>query len=198
MALYQRRANLWIGIAVLFVAGLLILLSTFMAWTSTMNGWNFANQRTVVTASGQANAAYYYQSPGHLIFTGLWTLIIGALLMLIALLMLVSEGTALTGLAYFLGLVGLVFSVYNIVTIVQLGFGLSGGAIVFLIFSVLGLVGTAFVANAPLMVEETGYMPAPRQPAGRPVRSRFVYRGNMEPTAARHVFWRRRQYIEKR
>ncbi len=198
MALYNRRANLWIGIVVLFVAGLLILLSTFMAWTSTATGWNFVNQRSVVTGSGSANAAYYYQSPGHLIFTGLWTLIIGGLLMLLALLMLVSEGTGLTGLAYFLGFVALVFSVYNIVTIVQLGFGVSGGAIVFLIFAALGLVGTALVASAPLMIEETGYMPEERQPAGRPVRYRRGYSGEVQPQAGRHTFWRRREYIEKR
>ncbi len=204
MALRERRGNLWIGGIVVLLAGVLILLSTFMSWMGASTGWDTMFFRQV-PAGGEANVAFFYQNGGYLLFTGLWTLIIGALLIISGAMILASMGTSMMGLAATLGFVGLVFSIFNMVTIARLDLGIGAGVFVFLIFSVASLVGASLVRSAPVVYErEAGYAPDEGEAYGqagmRPHRRpRFGTPGEMQPAGARrHWFWRRRDYMERR
>jgi len=85
MAIYRRtqdyesnKALLILSIIVM-AAGILILLSTFMTWTSGQTGWSLKGSFNQGDRSYTNNPFYSYGGGGYLFFSGLCSLILGAL-----------------------------------------------------------------------------------------------------------------------
>ncbi len=143
--LLNRTPLFWVGASIVVLAGLLILLSSFMAWMpSGLTGMNLVSTRVIGTAGGSFNA-FFTASHGYIIFTGLWTVLLGVGLLATGIMLIGSIGYSMAYFASVLGFLALGISVVNLVTLSALSFGVGAGAIVFLVFAIIGLIGTALV-----------------------------------------------------
>ncbi len=151
------RGRLWVGSLLIIAAGVLILLSTFMAWSPATTGWNYANLRTLPSAGGSANAFFYNVNGVMPIYTGFWTLVWGGLIALSGIALLFTRGYGVRTFVMILAIIGLFFSIVNMVALAQAGLGVSYGAGIFLIFSSIAVVGAALAL--PLLSAERGAHP---------------------------------------
>ncbi|PKN60282.1 MAG: hypothetical protein CVU53_03870 [Deltaproteobacteria bacterium HGW-Deltaproteobacteria-11] len=158
MAIYRRtqdyesnKALLVLSIIVM-AAGILILLSTFMTWTSGQTGWSLKGSFNQGDRSYTNNPFYSYGGGGYLLFSGLCTLILGALTALAGLVMLGSFTRLLSGLAVFTSFVASVMAIFNTVTISRLHSGMGSGMYVFLISALVALVCSAMTQSSPFLV----------------------------------------------
>ena len=158
---YQRNAALLVLSFIVVAAGVLVLLSTFMTWTSGQTGWNLMSsfsQEGRVDQPGEEyrefshNIAYSYSGGGYLIFSGLWSLILGSFIALAGLVMLASFSRMLSGLAIFASFVLSAMAIINTVTIVRAGTGMGTGMYVFLISSLVALIVSAMAQSSPFLV----------------------------------------------
>ncbi len=139
----------WVGTLILLVAGALILASTWMAWGSgpggflKLTGWDWFNLgKEGGAGQGEVVNAFFVYSEGRPLFTGLCSLILGALIVLIALLMLLFQSRGLGGVAILFSIFALGMAVTNLTTILRTdGISVGMGTIIFIAFSFLGLVG---------------------------------------------------------
>jgi hypothetical protein len=140
-----------------------VLTSTWMSWGSgpagylSLSGWDwFSEQGKTDSLLGQAidlakeqgdtvNPFFVmgdYISAGYPIFTGLCSIILGGLLILIAILMLIFRSRGLGGIAILFSIFALGMAITNTVAIVGLqNISLGVGMYLFLVFSFAGLVG---------------------------------------------------------
>ncbi len=133
----------------LLVAGVLVLVSTFLAWGTgprgvmSLTGWDwFDIGRSGGGASGDIVNPLFVYSDGFPLFTGLCSLIAGILLALLGGLMLLTRGKAWGGIAIFFAVISLGMAVTNLTTILRSeGVSLGVGTYLFLLFSLLGIVG---------------------------------------------------------
>ncbi len=137
------RGRLWIGSLLIIAAGILIFVSTFMAWSPAVTGLNYANLRTLPAAGGSANAFFYHVNGVMPIYTGFWTLLMGALIFLSGLVLLFTRGFGIRSVAMVLAIIALFFSIVNMVALGVAGLGVSYGTGIFLIFSAVAIVGSA-------------------------------------------------------
>jgi hypothetical protein len=139
----------WVGALILLVAGALILASTWMSWGSgpggfmSLSGWDwFDIGRSGGGGQGEVVNALFIYSDGRPLFTGLCFLILGALIALIALLMLVFHSRGLGGVAILFSIFALGMAITNLTTVLRReGISVGIGSIIFIAFSFLGLVG---------------------------------------------------------
>ena len=157
MAIYRRRyyepnmALLILSIIVM-VAGILVLLSTFMTWTSGQTGLSMIGSFKQGDRSYTHNPFYNYGGGGYLLFSGLLSIIFGTLTALAGLVMLGSFTRSLSGFAIFSSFVASVTAIINTVTISRLGSGMRSGMYVFLISALFALVASAITQSSPLLV----------------------------------------------
>jgi MFS family permease len=158
MAIYRRtqdyesnKALLILSIIVM-AAGILILLSTFMTWTAGQTGWSLKGSFNQGDRSYSSNPFYSYGGDVYLLFSGLCSLILGALTALAGLVMLASFTRLLSGLAVFTSFVASVMAIFNTVTISRLGSGMGSGMYVFLISALVALVASAMAQSSPFLV----------------------------------------------
>lgn len=137
------KSNLfWVGALIMLVSGILILVSAFMPWFLGATGWD-----GVTYSSGFAKLFDY--GDGYPIFTGLSPLILGALIALVAALVLAFRNKGLAAVGIILSILALGVAITNLTTIVRLfDFGnMQVGMYLFLIFSITGLVGSGMAAS---------------------------------------------------
>ncbi|MDI6830212.1 MAG: hypothetical protein QME88_02645 [Actinomycetota bacterium] len=139
----------WVGTLILLVAGALILASTWMAWGGgpggflKITGWDwFDLGKSGGGGEGEVVNAFFIYSEGRPVFTGLCSLILGALIALIALLMLIFQSRGLGGVAILFSIFALGMAITNLTTILRSeGISMGVGTVIFIAFSFLGLVG---------------------------------------------------------
>ena len=137
------------GTLILLVAGALILASTWMAWGTgprgfmSLSGWDwFDIGKEGGAGEGEVVNAFFIYSEGRPVFTGLCSLILGALIALIALLMLIFQSRGLGGVAILFSIFALGIAITNLTTILRSdGVSVGVGTIILIAFSFLGLVG---------------------------------------------------------
>ncbi len=141
----NRTPVFWVGASIVILAGLLILLSSFMAWMPRgLTGMNLVSTRVIGTSGGSFNA-FFTASNGYIVFSGLWSVLLGVGLLATGIMLIGSIGYSMAYFASVLGFLALGLSVVNLVTLSALNFGVGAGAIVFLVFAIIGLAGTALV-----------------------------------------------------
>ncbi len=144
-----RSGIFWVGAVIVLVAGIMILVSTWMAWGSgpggylSLSGWDwFDIGKAGGGGSGEVVNAFFIYSDGYPIFTGLCSLILGGLIALIAVLMLLFRSRGLGGIAILFSIFALGMAITNLTTILRTeGISVGIGLYIFLIFSFLGLIG---------------------------------------------------------
>ncbi|MEW6554159.1 MAG: zinc-ribbon domain-containing protein [Actinomycetota bacterium] len=144
-----RSGMFWVGALIVLVAGIMVLVSTWMAWGSgpggylSLSGWDwFDIGKAGGGASGEVVNAFFIYSDGYPIFTGLCSLIVGGLIALIAVLMLLFRSKGLGGLAILFSIFALGMAITNLTTILRTeGISVGAGMYIFLVFSFLGLIG---------------------------------------------------------
>ncbi len=149
MSRYSNRIT-WLGLVV-FVVGILVLLSTFMAWSGSASGANFASNPTVPVAGGPNN---FWVFAGHqfLLLSGLWTLILGAFIMALALGVIYGvRGSRV--LVTILLAAAFAVSIINLTAVAGIGLGIGSGPVVLLIFSIVGLLA-AMGTLSPVLLRE--------------------------------------------
>jgi len=134
-----RSGLFWTGALIVLVAGIMILVSTWMAWISTPFGSGTGWQLT----EGVEGAEWFFAyNDGYPIFTGLCSLLLGGLIALIAVLMLIFRSKGLGGVAILFSIFALGMAITNLTTILRTeGISVGIGLYIFLIFSFLGLIG---------------------------------------------------------
>ncbi len=158
MAIYRRTQDyesnkaLLILSVVVVIAGILILLSSFMTWTAGQTGWSMKGSFNQGDRSYSSNPFYIYWGDVYLLFSGLCSLILGILIGLAGLVMLASYSRLLSGLAVFASFVASVMAIFNTVTIVRLHSGMGPGMFVFLIASLFALVASAMTQSSSFLV----------------------------------------------
>ncbi|MHB8780948.1 MAG: hypothetical protein ACYC55_06155 [Candidatus Geothermincolia bacterium] len=155
------RARLWTGSIAIIGSGLLMFLSTFMLWSAADTGWSFMWQRSLPAAGGSANAFFYSVNGAPSLFTGIWSLALGLLIVAAGVLLMWSSGYGFRTFAMVLALLGLFYSIMNLVALGDAAIGVRYGAVIFLVSSSVALVGSALAL--PLLVvrhEEHPYDPA--------------------------------------
>jgi hypothetical protein len=144
-----RRPIFWLGSSLVLIAGAVVLISTWLSWGGgsggiiSLTGWDwFDLGRTLPAAPGEVTNAFFIYSEGYPLFTGLCSLIAGALIALIGIIMLLTRSKGLGVLAIIFSLLALGMAVTNLTTILR-GDNISMGVgmYLFLIFSLAGLVG---------------------------------------------------------
>ena len=138
----------WVGTLILLVSGALILASTWMAWGSgpggylKLSGWDwFDIGKGGGGGEGEVVNAFFVFSDGRPLFTGLCSLILGALITLIALLMLIFQSRGIGGVAILFSIFALGMAITNLTTILRSeGISVGVGTVVFIAFSFVGLV----------------------------------------------------------
>lgn len=149
---YERNTALLVLSVIVMVAGVLILLSTFMTWTSGQTGWSLVGSFNQAESSYTNNPLYSYGGEVKIIFSGLWSLVLGSLIALAGLVMLFSFSRSLSGLAIFASFVASVLAIFNTVTIFREGSGMGSGMYVFLIASLVALIASATTQNSSFLV----------------------------------------------
>ncbi|OFW58316.1 MAG: hypothetical protein A2W01_08555 [Candidatus Solincola sediminis] len=149
---YERNKVLLILSIIVMAAGVLILLSTFMTWTSGKTGWGLIGSFSQAGRSYTNNPFYNYGGGGYIIFSGLLSVIFGSLIALAGLIMLASFSRSLSGLAIFASFVASVLAIINTVTIFRQGSGMGTGMYVFLIASLAALITSSTTQSSSFLV----------------------------------------------
>jgi hypothetical protein len=149
---YERNTALLVLSVIVMVAGVLILLSTFMTWTAGQTGWSLVGSFSQAESSYTHNPFYSYGGEVKILFSGLWSLILGSLIALAGLVMLFSFSRSLSGLAIFASFVASVIAIFNTVTIFREGSGMGSGMYVFLIASLVALIASATTQSSSFLV----------------------------------------------
>jgi hypothetical protein len=149
---YERNTAILVLSIIVMVAGVLILLSTFMTWTAGQTGWGLVGSFSQQESSYTNNPLYSYGGEVKIIFSGLWSLVLGSLIALAGLVMLFSFSRSLSGLAIFASFVASVLAIFNTVTIFREGSGMGSGMYVFLIASLVALIASATTQNSSFLV----------------------------------------------
>ena len=146
----RRKGTLfWVGAAIVAISGALVLLSTWLSWGAgsggyfSLSGWDwFDLGKTGGGGPGDVVNAFFVYSDSYLIFTGLGSLIMGALILLAGALMLVLRSKVLGGMAIFFAVIALGMAIVNLTTILRTeGITVGAGMIVFLAFALAALLG---------------------------------------------------------
>lgn len=132
-----------------FLGGVVILLSVFLAYSSgpgrSLTGWEwFRIGNMAVSGGGDIGTPFFVHLEGYPVFTGLTFLVIGGMLAITGFFNLVlgNRKTATVGLA--LSLIALAVSLVNLTSFLrQPGAGLGVGIILVLLFSLIGVAGSA-------------------------------------------------------
>ncbi|MBC7253740.1 MAG: hypothetical protein H5T72_07210 [Actinobacteria bacterium] len=131
------------------LGGLVILLSVFLAYSSgpgrSLTGWEwFRIGNMAVSGGGDIGTPFFVHLEDYPVFTGLTFLVIGGMLAITGLINLVlgNRKTATVGLI--LSLLALAVSLVNLTSFLrQPGAGLGVGIILVLLFSLIGVAGSA-------------------------------------------------------
>lgn len=150
-----RGITFWVGAGIVALSGLLVLVSTWMSWGSgpagvmSLTGWDwFDIGRAGGGMSGDVVNAFFIYSEGYPIFTGLCSLILGVLILLIGGLIFLSRSKGLAALAIIFSIIALGMAVTNLTTILRTeNISMGAGMYIFLIFSIAGLVGGGMAAS---------------------------------------------------
>lgn len=156
----SRSPIFWVGGAIVFVSGILILISTWLSWAQgpagffSLSGWDWYNlgkSGSSLAGAGETYNAFFMYTSGYPFFTGLCSLIVGGVIAFFAALMLGLRLKGLAVLTLILSIIALGIAITNLTTILRtgnVGPGLSDsirvgiGMYIFLIFSALGLGGS--------------------------------------------------------
>ncbi len=149
---YERNNALLILSILVMAAGVLVLLSTFMTWTSGQTGWSLVGSFSQAGKSFTHNPFYNYSPGVYIIFSGLFSVILGSLIALAGLIMLASYSRSLSGLAIFASFVASVLAIINTVTIFRQGSGMRSGMYVFLIASLVALITSSTTQSSSFLV----------------------------------------------
>lgn len=142
-----RGSTLVVSASVTLVAGLLVLISTWLPWgmgpAGSLTGWGWYNiGRIAVTGGGDFATPFFVYYQGYPVFTGLCSLLLGSLLAIAGLLVLIfaNRKTAITTIV--ISALALLMAVVNLTSILrQPDASLGIGLILFLIFALAGLIG---------------------------------------------------------
>ena len=145
----SRGGLFWAGALLVLVAGVLILVSTWMAWGSgprgvlSLSGWDwFDIGKAGGGESGEVVNAFFVYSGGYPVFTGLCSLILGGLIALLAVLMLLFRSKGMGGIAILFSIFALGMAITNLTTILRTeGISVGSGMYLVLVVSFLGIVG---------------------------------------------------------
>lgn len=143
-----RGTGFWVGASMVLVAGVMVLVSSFMAWISgplgmgSMSGWDIMDT--------MGNKLFEYGN-GYPFFSGLCSLIAGGIIALAGLLMLLTRTKGLAALAIVFSIAALGIAVTNLVYVFRppfegLDLSIGVGMYLFLIFSLLGIIGGGIAA----------------------------------------------------
>ena len=142
VAVKTRGGLFWVGSFVLLISGVMILVSSFMAWITgpfgygSYSGWNLVED---------ISNKFFDYGEGYPLFSGLCPLILGGLIALIAVLMLIFRSRGLGGLAILFSIFALGIAITNLTSILRdpsgIDLGVGVGMYLFLIFSFTGIVG---------------------------------------------------------
>ncbi len=145
----QRGAAFFIGAGLVILCGILVLASSFMAWYGISgiimrSGWETMQDMRDAGMNPFANFASIGADGDKLVFSGLCSLIIGALLVLAALLAMPMRSRGMAVLLLFFSLISLAMAGINTYSFLSLGEGidLGAGMFLFLIGSAGGMVGS--------------------------------------------------------
>lgn len=146
-----RGGLFWTGAVLVLVSGVVVLISTWLAWGTgpggvlSLSGWDwFDIGRAGLAAPGEVSNAFFVYSQGYPLFTGLCSLILGGLIALIGALMLIFRSKGMGGMAILFCIFALGIAITNLTTVVRQEMVSIGiGMYLFLVFSFLGLVGGA-------------------------------------------------------
>jgi hypothetical protein len=172
------RRNLgWLILSlILLVSGILILLSTWMKWALGLSGHQlWTNNFLIGVQTYTGNAVWRYAGGTNVIFTGLWTLIWGGIIILSALGMIAAYAGRMESwsrtwptIAFIAGLIGAAMAIFNTVILARSPATMQYGMYVFLIFSVIALIASTAAERSPVAVRERmvkGYRaPPPPEP----------------------------------
>ncbi len=127
------------------------MLSTFMVLSGSTSGVNFASTPAVPVPGG-ANNFWIFAGHLFLLLSGLWTLILGVLIMALALGVVFGvRGSRV--LAAVLLAAAFAVSIINLTAVAGIGLGVGSGLIVLLVFSFIGLPG-AVGTLSPMLLRE--------------------------------------------
>lgn len=141
----QRGGAFYVGAAIVLICGLLVLVSTFMAWFS-VEGFGAASITGWETRDAIENG-FFDVEDGKPLFSGYFSLILGGLTLLLGALLIATSSKGLAGLILVLFLVSLGIAAVNTYSILTIGDGVFGytlgvGMYMFLAGSVGGLIGS--------------------------------------------------------
>jgi zinc-ribbon domain len=139
-----RGMGFWIGAAIVLVAGILIIISSFTPWISgplgfrNLSGWDVKEL---------TNNPFFDYGDGYPIFTGVCSLIAGGVIALLGILLLLTKAKAWASLAIIISIASLGIAITNLTTILRTeGLNMGAGMYLFLIFSLLGIIGGGVAA----------------------------------------------------
>lgn len=143
----KRGRALLIGAALLLVAGMLVLISTWLAWgretSSTISGWGWYDVgRIAVSRGGDIATPIFVYFQGYPIFTGLCSLVLGAMMCIAGMVMAIFSSRRVAGVAVSVSAVALVMALINLTSVLrQPDTGVGAGLILFIIFAAVGILG---------------------------------------------------------
>jgi hypothetical protein len=144
-----RSAAYYIGLALVLLCGVLVLVSSFMAWYGfsglyMASGWDVMQGMREAGLNPFVNTANLGAGGDKLVFSGLCSLIAGILLALFALIAMPLRSRGMAALLLCLSLVALSMAGINAYSFLTLGEGvdLGAGMFLFLVGSAGGLVGS--------------------------------------------------------
>jgi zinc-ribbon domain len=150
----------WAGAGLVFVSGVLVLISTWLSWATgpggffSLSGWDWYNlgkAGSSFAGPGSVSNAFFMLSSGYPFFTGLCSLILGGAIAFFALLMLALRVKGFTVITIILSLIALGLAITDLTSILRTANIAPGagatiqtgiGMYIFLIFSALGLGGS--------------------------------------------------------
>lgn len=140
----KRGAAFWVGAGVVLISGILILMSSFLPWISDPFGiTSYSGMDFVTNEWMRMDNLFFDYGDGYPFFSGLTSLILGILVAILAVIMLAARAKWPAGLALLFCLLSLGVAVTNLSSILRLELRAVSGIYVFVVFSVLGMVGSA-------------------------------------------------------
>lgn len=158
-----RSLTLWISAAAVLLGGLMIFISTWLSWVkstgSSLSGWQwFDIGRMAVARAGETSSPFVVNLEGQpWLFTGLFSMIMGGLLLVVGVTMAIYHSKKLSVLAIVFSGIALAVAVINMATVGgQEGSSPGAGLVILLVFSIIALAGgIVALLRAPYLVKET-------------------------------------------
>lgn len=143
----EKGALFWVGAVITLAAGVMVLFSSFMTWIKgplgfgSVSGWDLVVNKLMRIENG-----FFDYGDGYPIFSGLNTIILGALVILLAVLALAARKKWPGGLGVFFSIVALGIAAINISTILRGPGGMNlispgAGLILLVAGSLIGVLG---------------------------------------------------------